>query len=160
MSNVRLRRDVSSAETCGFVTYILSFPIAAAYLIWLCIPDEILDADAVPYRPSKDYAVLVPTFVLSLFVSVPLLYAGINVLHSPRCDSVETLWDGHSKKPFMGYSHSGSSDSVVPGELPTADATTMNVAQDVSTVPEICDFDVGVINRALLREGRSKGEHY
>ena len=42
MTNVRRRRDVSSAESCGFVTYLLSFPIAAAYVAWAFVPDHIL----------------------------------------------------------------------------------------------------------------------
>eukprot|EP00567_Pseudictyota_dubia_P012664 CAMPEP_0197455902 /NCGR_PEP_ID=MMETSP1175-20131217/41977_1 /TAXON_ID=1003142 /ORGANISM="Triceratium dubium, Strain CCMP147" /LENGTH=46 /DNA_ID= /DNA_START= /DNA_END= /DNA_ORIENTATION= len=42
--HVHLRRDVSSAETCGFVTYVLSFPVAAAYLIWAYVPDAMLDS--------------------------------------------------------------------------------------------------------------------
>ena len=42
MTNVRRRRDVSSAESCGFVTYLLTYPIAAAYVAWAYFPEHIL----------------------------------------------------------------------------------------------------------------------
>eukprot|EP00567_Pseudictyota_dubia_P008674 CAMPEP_0197446898 /NCGR_PEP_ID=MMETSP1175-20131217/11711_1 /TAXON_ID=1003142 /ORGANISM="Triceratium dubium, Strain CCMP147" /LENGTH=145 /DNA_ID=CAMNT_0042978069 /DNA_START=36 /DNA_END=473 /DNA_ORIENTATION=+ len=113
----------------------------------------------VTYRPSKDYAVLVPTYILSLFISVPLLYAGINVLYSARCDSIDTLWDGHSRPEVKIPTASTKRHNDV-AKSSTAwrrlIAVTDKTAQDESSVPEICDIDVGIINRMLLREERRR----
>ena len=55
-------------------------------------------------------AVHLPAYILSLFVVVPLLYAGLNVLWTPRYDSLDTLWDGHSRKHDIAAKESEARD--------------------------------------------------
>lgn len=60
------------------------------------------------YYPPKSWAVLIPTTLLSAFVAAPLLYAACNILATPRVDSIDTIWDVHSREPL-----SSSASSVI-----------------------------------------------
>ena len=130
-AKVRLRRDVSSAETCGFATYIILFPVSAAYLIWAFAPGKALQSAGITYYPPQEIAAHLPTLAIALFIAAPIIYAGLNFLSAPAPSSLDTLWDEYAREARFGS-----------GKL--------QVEEDSTTTDEICDIDVGAINRLLL----------
>ena len=87
----------------------------------------------ITYYPDQSWAIYIPTALLCAFFSAPLIYAVINVVSTPKLDSIDTIWDDHSR--------------VATG----IDGRTLMMDCDGndenSTIPSICDIDVGVINR-------------
>ena len=53
------------------------------------------------YYPPKSWALLIPTSLVSAFVAAPLLYAACNILATPKVDSINTIWDDHSREPCI-----------------------------------------------------------
>ncbi|KAL3821816.1 hypothetical protein ACHAXA_003318 [Cyclostephanos tholiformis] len=89
------RRDNSSTETCGYVTFLLSHVIILAYLLWIMAPewtsrrllpiDEIDDA-SIRYAIPSESAAHVQSFLILLFALTPMLYMGANMLSCPNVD--------------------------------------------------------------------------
>jgi PIG-P len=52
------------------------------------------------YYPPKSWAVIVPTSLVCAFFAAPLLYAACNILSTPKVDSIDTIWDEHSREPL------------------------------------------------------------
>mmetsp|Transcript_17809 Transcript_17809/g.29599 ORF Transcript_17809/g.29599 Transcript_17809/m.29599 type:complete len:186 (-) Transcript_17809:262-819(-) len=185
MTNVRRRRDVSSAESCGFVTYLLSFPIAAAYVAWAFFPGHLLHSTGITYYPPKSLVVHLPTLAVALFVAVPFLYAGLNFLSAPSATSLDTLWDGHARKQGIEYYRGikgraniatvRKEEQVDRNEIISARHVACNgtrstrkrskisaekaldrSSQIAKDVPEICDIDVRLINELQMKAAKNE----
>jgi len=90
-------RRVSPTENCGFVIHFISFPIAILTILWVSIPDDTLHAWDISYYPHKSWAIFLPIFAMGAFFATPLLYAAINIMISPKIESV--MWDDFSRIP-------------------------------------------------------------
>ncbi|KAG7350991.1 phosphatidylinositol N-acetylglucosaminyltransferase subunit P [Nitzschia inconspicua] len=118
----------SSLEKCSFVCHVLVFPIGLLLLIWVLVPDSILEEHVgLDYVPRKEYSVHVPVSALFLFLAAPLIYAGLNTTAVPKVDSMDTLQDNHTRRPKKPDG---------PNEGVAAFETNMT-----RTLPEICDLD-------------------
>mmetsp|Transcript_21826 Transcript_21826/g.26688 ORF Transcript_21826/g.26688 Transcript_21826/m.26688 type:complete len:146 (-) Transcript_21826:5-442(-) len=131
------RRKNSATEACGFLTYMLSFPIAAAYIAWCCLSDEMLASLGVTYYPPKIVTFYFPAYLVTLGLALPLLYAGLNALSAPTIDSLNLLADGHSREapPHI--------NSICGGAFLCEKDEIQN---EYGSIPEIFDVDVGLIN--------------
>jgi len=140
MASVVSRKEVSSTESCGFVIYVLSYFICILYMIWTLVPDETLISIDITYFPPKSIALHSATFILLLFVAIPFLYATLNFLSAAKFDSLDTLYDEHSKFQFKKLSQGIS------------DTSTLKDGVAHREIPDIYDIDVSVINRLIKRE--------
>jgi len=168
---------VSSAESCGFVTYLLAYPIAAAYVAWAYFPEHILRSAGITYYPPKSLAVHLPTLALALFVAVPFLYAGLNFLSAPSATSLDTLWDGHAREQerenyramkeraniamvgmeqISGRNSTSGTTSSRKRSKASAEKGLDRSSQIEKDVPEICDIDVRLINEFQMKAAKSK----
>ena len=106
------------------------------------------------YYPPKSWAVLVPTSLVCAFFAVPLIYAACNILSTPKVDSIDTIWDEHSREPLGQLV---SDNECVQGRVlcPFRNVITLiNTSSPLhqcrsSIVPAICDLDVLAVNRLL-----------
>ena len=51
------------------------------------------------YYPPKALAHHIPIVLVVAFVAAPVLYAMVNAASTPAVDSVDTMWDKHSRLP-------------------------------------------------------------
>lgn len=126
----------------GFVMYILSFPLISLYLAWAFLSDKTLVSAGITYYPSKVFVTFLPAYLMLVVFVIALAYAGINMLTSPKHDSLAILCDAYSKynddvKPLSNSSGDGASHEN--GRVSFAESVT-----------EIYDIDVGVINQYVL----------
>mmetsp|Transcript_11511 Transcript_11511/g.19150 ORF Transcript_11511/g.19150 Transcript_11511/m.19150 type:complete len:116 (-) Transcript_11511:272-619(-) len=97
MAQTIRKRDVSPLENCGFVLHFLTVPLIVMYALWVVLPEETLHEWDVTYYPHKSWSVYIPTALLCAAVSVLVLNGAMNVLVTPEPDSVDTIWDEHSR---------------------------------------------------------------
>eukprot|EP00521_Asterionellopsis_glacialis_P018324 CAMPEP_0195305134 /NCGR_PEP_ID=MMETSP0707-20130614/35750_1 /TAXON_ID=33640 /ORGANISM="Asterionellopsis glacialis, Strain CCMP134" /LENGTH=136 /DNA_ID=CAMNT_0040369167 /DNA_START=44 /DNA_END=451 /DNA_ORIENTATION=+ len=128
-------RDASPSEKHGFVLHVMCFPLAATYLIWTFVPDEVLHSLHITYYAPKEWAILAPTYMLCIFLAIPLLYAAVNILATPKIDSPLTI--------------GGDSFSRGPPSVSTGSESILYPETNGSSVPEIYDIDVNIINRLV-----------
>lgn len=87
----------------------------------------------ITYYPNKSWVTLVPTYMLCIFVAVPLLYAACNILSAPKSNSLHSI--GGDK--FSREGRIKQNKGCIFGST------------DSSKVPEIFDIDVSIINRHI-----------
>lgn len=102
------------------------------------------DENYTTYYPPRDLAGYIPAYLVLLFVSVPFMYMGLNMLSCPPVDSIDHIWDTQS--------------------IPSCSSTSLFVAKDVYkdqgrvddySVPTICDEDVRLVNLRLRQQHMS-----
>lgn len=113
---------------------------------------QISCARGITYYPPKPLAAYLPTFALALFVAIPFLYAGLNFISAPSAASLDTLWDGHSREcECKDRAEVGVNEGERIKEWVTRSWSQQNKSLfanvSASSVPEICDIDVSIINR-------------
>jgi len=118
----------------------MSFPIGVAYLCWAILPDEYLHSLGITYYPSKQVAIHMPAYILGLFVAIPLLYSGVNMIISPTICSLSNIHDEYSNVA-----------NVDLNQLKSIHRSAVDPNIDESSVGKICDIDVEVINRLIYQ---------
>ena len=103
------------------------------------------------YYPPKSWAVIVPTSLVCAFFAAPLLYAACNILSTPKVDSIDTIWDEHSREPLGQLV---SDNECVRGGVLCQFNNVMALINTFSlhrssVVPAICDLDVLAVNCLL-----------
>jgi hypothetical protein len=79
-------------------------------------------------------------------MAAPLLYAACNILSSPRIDSIDTIWDEHSREPLGQLL---SDNEYVQIQILCELKSSFNNLFFSSIVPAICDLDVATVNRLM-----------
>jgi hypothetical protein len=104
----------------------------------------IRDENYTTYYPPRDLAGYIPAYLVLLFVSVPFMYMGLNMLSCPPVDSIDHIWDTQS--------------------IPSSSSTSLFATKDVNkdqrrvgdySVPTICDEDVRLVNLRLRQQHMS-----
>ena len=91
------------------------------------------------YYPPRALANYIPAYLLLLFVTIPILYMGLNMLYCPALDSVDSIWDTRSNKTTSTTSSSINDDNT-------------NSFTFSDSLPEIYDEDVRVINLRIRQK--------
>ena len=112
-------------EKCGFVFHILTVTLLILYLVWIWTSEESLEAWKSTYYPPKSWSILIPTSLVCLFLSVPIIYFACNAMAACPVDSMDGLTDACSRQP------------------PASEQ------QESHSVPDIYDLDVATINDLL-----------
>ena len=94
------------------------------------------DKNYTTYYPPRDLAAYIPAYVALLFVFVPILYMGLNMLSCPAVDSIDGIWDTQSNC------------KSVNGDVNVRCGSFMDQGASYS-VPTICDEDVRSVNLRL-----------
>lgn len=139
MPTVKSRKEVSSTESCAFVVHSLCLPLAILYVLWAWVSDDTLHSLEITYHPPKAFALYLPTVLYFAFMVTPLLYFILNASSAPNSDSLDTIWDGHSREKQPFTSRKGSLQEGLGSHKREAE------------VPEIYDMDVFEVNKLFLK---------
>ncbi|BGO94110.1 hypothetical protein JCM10020v2_005804 [Rhodotorula toruloides] len=82
-----------TVESQGFVLYIGSHVAYFAYLAWACLPEPWLEAIGIEWYPSRDWALLVPAWIVMLVAFVYVSYFLLNMHNTPSLTSLSLLDD-------------------------------------------------------------------
>eukprot|EP00985_Skeletonema_marinoi_P004722 scaffold2051_cov139-Skeletonema_marinoi.AAC.6 len=96
------------------------------------------------YYPPRDLAAYIPAYLALLFVFVPILYMGLNMLSCPAVDSIDNIWDTQSTCNSMNK------------DVDARCSPVMGKGVNYS-VPTICDEDVRSVNLRLRQNIMSSG---
>lgn len=81
------------------------------------------------FYPPRALASYIPAYLLLLFITIPILYMGMNMCSCPALDSIDSIWDTRSNAaPLTSSSSSPSfifSDSLP--EIYDEDVTSINL---------------------------------
>lgn len=162
------RRDGSDAESCGYVTFILSIPLSVIYFLWAFLPDDVILGFNVDHYPPRVLAGHIPAYLMMLFVCLPFLYMGLNMMSSPALDDIDTLWDTRARSQVGGgfgieraSNHAEKDGSGV--ENGCGGASAMHGIRNhlfredgYCSVPNISDLDVHAINLHIRKKLQKK----
>ena len=91
-------------EFYGFFLYIASFLLLIAYLIWTLVPDKLLqNVFCIAYYPAKQWAIVVPNFVVVAMVFAYLVVICIQLKGFPSWNSVNYVLDRYSNVANEDY---------------------------------------------------------
>lgn len=91
------RSGANSAEVFGFVGYLTTIVAYIIYIIWAFVPSDVLRCIGVTYYPSKEWAIIVPTWLCMAVVFSYWVYESLNMKSVPSRSSMETIQDKHTK---------------------------------------------------------------
>eukprot|EP00804_Cyclotella_cryptica_P011041 CCRYP_013519-RA/>CCRYP_013519-RA protein AED:0.19 eAED:0.19 QI:704/1/1/1/0.5/0.2/5/1373/189 len=162
------QRSGSNIDSCGYVTYFLSNVFAILYFLWAFLPDEIvkcIDEQYGTYYPPREIAIFLPSYLVLLFIFVPILYMGMNMLSAPRVDDTNGIWDTHSNECVLatndinGQKSDASKRTKTNAAAPWCHCTHCDIksvrvsaVDQGHSVPSICDLDVSVVNRYMQQQ--------
>jgi phosphatidylinositol glycan class P protein len=91
------RRGASSVEVYGFVGWITSAVAFALYCLWAFTPEPMLQKAGITYYPSKQWALIIPAYLIISVITVYWVYESFNMMSVVEPASVLTLHDASSK---------------------------------------------------------------
>ncbi|GJN89358.1 hypothetical protein Rhopal_002338-T1 [Rhodotorula paludigena] len=134
----------SSPDVLALVAYV-------AYLVWAFLPEEWLEAIGIEWYPARDWALLVPAWIVMLVVYIYTGYFALNLYSTPPLDSVELLDDPRafvSPPPRPPPSTDGKPRPPTP-----LWAHALLLPDDA--IPPLYDLPMDVVNRVLVAPSRS-----
>ncbi|GAA6061278.1 hypothetical protein JCM10212_004684 [Sporobolomyces blumeae] len=72
-----------TVESQGFVLYVSSAVVYCAYLVWAFVPERGLERIGIGWYPSREWALLVPSWITVAVVYVYLGYFCLNLANTP-----------------------------------------------------------------------------
>jgi hypothetical protein len=99
------RNRRAEVEVYGFAAYLASFVLFGGYLVWAYAPDEVLHSLGIAYYPDKQWAVIIPFFLMFTFSLVPLVYTLYNITQTEPAHSplVLTHSNNESKNNYANH---------------------------------------------------------
>lgn len=154
----------ASAEVYGFCLYVCTFALAALYLCWALLPDDLLRAWGISYYPDKWWALALPAWSCSLLAAVPLLYLCANMHFTLPLEHPNLMHDAwttqqkqqprqHSSPPVSAKS--APADSEVSGQQPSGAArqcTGWAASSQRYSIPDMLDLSLEHINEMLYAQ--------
>eukprot|EP00388_Colpodella_angusta_P008085 GDKJ01022353.1.p1 GENE.GDKJ01022353.1~~GDKJ01022353.1.p1 ORF type:complete len:128 (-),score=4.39 GDKJ01022353.1:27-410(-) len=80
-----------STETYGFISWLVSFVAYGLYMIWVFVPDDVLESFGVHYHPSKFWALSLTMYFPISVLFVPFISIAGNWIQTPHFDSPNNL---------------------------------------------------------------------
>mmetsp|Transcript_9385 Transcript_9385/g.21174 ORF Transcript_9385/g.21174 Transcript_9385/m.21174 type:complete len:163 (+) Transcript_9385:184-672(+) len=155
------RRDHSSTETCGYMTFLLSNIFFIVYFLWALLPDQIIehiDVHYTAYYPPRELAGYIPAYLSLLFVFVPILYMGLNMITCPKVDCIDGIWDTRSNACCM-EDYSIRNDDLL-GECKKECGNVDNTSNQIDSLPAICDEDVRLVNLRIRQQLKRQSRNW
>ncbi|KLT42954.1 PIG-P-domain-containing protein [Cutaneotrichosporon oleaginosum] len=120
-------------EVYGLLAVLLTYLAFAAYLIWAFAPSRWLDAVGWTWYPSREWAVIVPCWLMVVVLLTYWGYTALTALLTPGFDSRYIITDERSNIPIEGQ-------GAEPYYWKFAEA---------DAVPEVVDLPIDFVNRVL-----------
>ena len=115
-------------EIYGFIGWIGTAAMFVVYLVWAFCPDATLRSFGISYYPNKYWAVALPCYFCVLFVTVQIVYQGINIVCCPSFKSYNHLQDNFTRR------------GMAEGD----------------GIPEIADIPIPVVNKVLYGDSKQQ----
>lgn len=119
--------NATSVEVYGFVGWIASAVGFVLFLAWAYIPDEYLHAAGVTYHPDKQWAILLPAWVLCSILFAAWLYESANQVSVKPFSSRCTISDDKCKS----YKDLGQLSVVSTGDNSSSVLPLMHIPRSV-----------------------------
>ena len=146
MPTLKSRKEVSTTESYAFVLHSLGPPLLILYTLWALVPESILHSWGITYYPPKAVALYLPTALMGLFLATPVVYFLMNCASAPGVESLDTIWDGHSRQRNVSPCKNGADG------LESKKSAGIGYSRMKPEVPEIYDMDVFEVNRLFLKQ--------
>ncbi|CDR46975.1 hypothetical protein NBRC10512_002882 [Rhodotorula toruloides] len=134
-----------TVESQGFVLYIGSHVAYFAYLAWACLPEPWLEAIGIEWYPSRDWALLVPAWIVMLVAFVYVSYFLLNMHNTPSLTSLSLLDD---PRAFVTPPPRPPANSKGVRRPPTPLWAHAVLAEE-DAIPPLYDLPIEVVNRVL-----------
>ncbi|GEM07252.1 phosphatidylinositol N-acetylglucosaminyltransferase subunit P [Rhodotorula toruloides] len=134
-----------TVESQGFVLYIGSHVAYCAYLVWAFLPEPWLEAIGIEWYPSRDWALLVPAWVVMLVAFVYVSYFFLNMHNTPRLNSLSLLDDSRA------FVHPPARPPALSNGAPRPPTPLWAhaVLAEEDAIPPLYDLPIEVVNRVL-----------
>ncbi|BGP32049.1 hypothetical protein JCM10296v2_003828 [Rhodotorula toruloides] len=132
-----------TVESQGFVLYIGSHVAYFAYLVWAFLPEPWLEAIGIEWYPSRDWALLVPAWIVMLVAFVYISYFLLNMHNTPPLTSLSLLDDPQA---FVTPPPRPPAPSKGAPRPPTPLWAHAVLAEE-DAIPPLYDLPIGVVNR-------------
>eukprot|EP00882_Tetradesmus_deserticola_P014316 GHRQ01015222.1.p2 GENE.GHRQ01015222.1~~GHRQ01015222.1.p2 ORF type:complete len:179 (+),score=54.98 GHRQ01015222.1:129-665(+) len=110
-------RGASSVEVYGFVGWIASAVTFVLYCLWAFVPEGLLHQAGITYYPNKEWALIIPAYLIACVVFVYWGYESLNMMSVPPPSSLTTVYDAKSKwvtQLGMASAAAGTQHSIPP----------------------------------------------
>jgi len=125
--------------------------------ILLCIPGN-RDVHYTAYYPPRELAGYIPAYLSLLFVFVPILYMGLNMITCPKVDCIDGIWDTRSNACCM-EDYSIRNDDLL-GECKKECGNVDNTSNQIDSLPAICDEDVRLVNLRIRQQLKRQSRNW
>ncbi|KII87850.1 hypothetical protein PLICRDRAFT_176613 [Plicaturopsis crispa FD-325 SS-3] len=127
-------------EFYGFVAWTSTSLLFVLFLLWALLPDECIVKLGVEWYPSREWALLVPSYAMLLVLLTYFTYFALAIADTPPFSDPSTVTDSKAHTPPPGaqnpYLAHARSDAI----------------------PESYDIPIGMVNRVVYgRRGQQSG---
>eukprot|EP01026_Neomeris_dumetosa_P018097 TRINITY_DN17091_c0_g3_i1.p3 TRINITY_DN17091_c0_g3~~TRINITY_DN17091_c0_g3_i1.p3 ORF type:complete len:162 (-),score=21.55 TRINITY_DN17091_c0_g3_i1:162-647(-) len=91
------REVPSSVEVYGFAGWLGSYVAFIVFLLWALIPNYVLEYLGITYYPSKDWAVILPCWIMMFIVYAFWMYEAYNMTKIDEIENIQNIKDNDGK---------------------------------------------------------------
>ncbi|GAA5829555.1 hypothetical protein JCM3766R1_001221 [Sporobolomyces carnicolor] len=142
-----------TVESQGFVLYISSALLFVVYLAWSFLPDHALDAIGIEWYPSREWALLIPSWIT---VTVLYVYVGYLLLNMSNTISPQEYYDSIDDPkafippPLAPPSLVSRLDLPFPQEAARISRLYLDsTLSDAEAIPPLYDLPLDLVDRVL-----------
>ncbi|GAA5989472.1 hypothetical protein JCM10908_000489 [Rhodotorula pacifica] len=146
-----------TVESQGFVLYIGSLVAYGVYLVWAFWPEKWLVAIGIEWYPSRDWALLVPAWVVMLVAFVYISYFLLTMYSTPSLSLPEPYDDPKAYIPPPARPPFGATPKDRSARAPTP-LWAHAVLLPEEAIPPLYDLPVEVVERVLAAGDCSSDE--
>jgi PIG-P len=89
--NLTSTTPVSETAVYAFVSWIGTITVFVIFLVWSLTPEHLLHKFGITYYPPKHYAIILPVYVLVVYILAAIAYMGWNMINTQSPESISTL---------------------------------------------------------------------
>ncbi|KAF8583272.1 PIG-P [Ramaria rubella] len=131
-----LPRKSRAPEFYGFAALTGTSLLFVLYHLWALLPDELIQSAGVDWYPSREWALLIPSYTVILILLTYFSYWALAISSTPTFGDLSTIIDSYAHVP-----------------LPDQPNPYLRQA-DPDSVPEMYDLPIGLVNQVLFRRDR------
>ncbi|GAA5992119.1 hypothetical protein JCM5350_007018 [Sporobolomyces pararoseus] len=144
-----------TVESQGFLLYISSLLLYVLYLFWSFLPDRYLEKAGIEWYPSREWALLIPSWITMTILYIYLGYIFLNMSNTVSLE--ETLASLNDPKAFVRPPLAPSSLLESSNLTTSEDTDTPSISRlyldsillPPEAIPPLYDLPLDVVNRVL-----------
>ena len=96
----------------AFVAWIVTIAVYLIFLTWALLPEDILHSFGITYYPSKNYAIILPTYSIIFYVFVSLAYLSVNMINTKDPVLITTLRNSNARRAPATFVRCGLKEGI------------------------------------------------